>query len=73
MSLTTSDRITLIRAAIAHVKEGREYFRQLSANPAADSLRIESARDSYTAALKEFGWQFTNIEVVLDELAPKEK
>lgn len=69
--LTTSARVALIRAAIDRVKEGREYFRQVSADPSAELIRIESARETFVSAVKEFGWQADNVEAVLDALAPE--
>ena len=70
--LTTSDRIASIRTAIARVKESRERFREATVGPSMDSVYMEYVRDSFTAALKEFGWQYYNVEAVLAVLAPEE-
>jgi hypothetical protein len=71
--LTTSARVEQIRAAIVRVKESREHFRLVSIDPGAESLRIDCARESFVAAVKEFGWQCENVEAVLDALEPGEK
>jgi hypothetical protein len=70
--LTTAARVAGIRAAIERVKQAQEHFRQVSANPIAGTLQIESARATLTATVNEFGWQWANVELVLDVLAPKE-
>jgi hypothetical protein len=69
--LTTSARIAAIRAALVRLKEAREHYRLVSADLTAETLRIESARDSFAAAVREFGWQWHDIEAVLDALAPE--
>ena len=70
-SRLTTVRIAQIRAALMRVKDSREHSRQATADPSGDSLQREFAKDCFTAAIREFGWQYTNIEAVLDELAPE--
>lgn len=69
--LTTSTRVSLIRSAIERVKRSQEHFRQVNANPLADTFQIEGARASLIAVVAEFGWQWENVESVLDALAPE--
>lgn len=69
--LTTSARVALIRAAIARVKESREHYRLVTASESVEFLERDAAKEAYCAAVKEFGWQFDNIEAVLDALAPE--
>ena len=71
MTLTTSARIAAIRGALVRVKEAREHYRLVSADLTAETLRIESARDSFASVVREFGWQWDAIEAVLDALAPE--
>jgi hypothetical protein len=66
--LSTSARVELIRAAIFHVKQSQDRFRQV--NLGGDTFLIEAARASLIAAAGEFGWQWENVEAVLDALAP---
>lgn len=69
--LTTSARVGQIRAAIVRLKECREHYRLVSADPAMETLQHDAAKEAYAAAIKEFGWQWDNIEAVLEALAPE--
>lgn len=69
--LTTSARVDLIRAAIVRVKQSEDYLRQVNADPSAEASSIVSARASLAAVVGEFGWQWKNVEAVLDALAPE--
>ena len=71
--LTTSARVGQIRAAIVRVKQQRLYYQAVSADPSAETMRIETAKESFTAAIREFGWQCDNVEAVLDTLLPEGK
>jgi hypothetical protein len=71
--MTTMARIAQIRTALARVKESREHYRLVSANQSVESLHKQSAEDAFTAAVKEFGWQWINVEAVLDALPPETK
>ena len=71
--LSTSSRLELIRNSIERVKRSEDHFRQVSADPSASTLRIDGARATHAATVAEFGWQWKNVEAVLDALAPEEK
>ena len=71
--LTTNARVAEIRAALVRVKDAREHFRLVSASESVEQLQRDAAAEACAAAVKEFGWQWDNIEAVLDALAPVEK
>ncbi len=68
-----SARLDLIRDALVRVKGAREHFRKVNATASSDTFRIDSARNLLEATVREFGWQWENVEVVLDALAPEEE
>lgn len=68
--MTLSDRIVLIRTAIARVKESADYVRMTAIDPAADSGRITTVKARHVFVLADFGYQWENVEAVLDALAP---
>jgi len=70
---TTSARVAQIRLALARVKESREHYRLVSASETVEFLERDAAKEAYCAAVKEFGWQWDNIEAVLDALTPEAK
>ena len=70
--LTITARITQIRAHLVRVKQNRERYMQASADlSVADQDALASTRDTFTASVRELGWQWENIEAVLDALAPE--
>ena len=71
--LTTTARVALIRMAIERIKVAREHYRQVSADAFMTTPEIEAAKASFTAIVREFGWQSENVEAVLDALAPEGK
>lgn len=70
--LTTSARVAQIRAALVDVKRSRDEFFAVNADPTADTFRMGSARRMYEMSVSHFGWQWVDIEAVLDALAPPE-
>jgi hypothetical protein len=62
----------LVRYAIERIKHLEERFRIVSETPSAGQLEIEMARDRFTAAVREFGWQWHNVEAILNDLFPEE-
>ena len=71
--MTKSARIAQIRNALERLKEAREHYRLVSADQSLESLHKQSAQDTFTATVKEFGWQWANVEAVLDALPPETK
>jgi len=69
--LTTSARVAQVRAAILRVKQAHDHFRYVSGNSPDDTFSIESARAALVASVAECGWQWENVEAVLDALAPE--
>jgi hypothetical protein len=69
--LTTSARVAQIRAAIVRVKQSEARVREISTDPSSDSSRTSTARAAHVFVIADFGWQWENVEAVLDALAPE--
>jgi len=61
----------LVRAAIARVKLANENWRDSQTNPWSNTEQRTAARERLICAQCEFGWQWKNVEAILNELAPE--
>jgi hypothetical protein len=65
---TVADRVAFIRHAIYRIKYAETRWREINADPLAGGAEIAWARQQRDAKEREFGWQWENVEAVLDAL-----
>ena len=67
VALTLQERINLVRSAIERIRDAREKHLETQADPTADSDDRGAARESFRDAERDFGNQWQNVEVILQE------
>ena len=67
VALTLTERINLVRSAIERIRDAKEKHLEAQADPTADSDDRGSARESFRDTERDFGNQWKNVEVILQE------
>jgi len=67
VALTLQERINLVRSAIERIRDAKEKHLETQADPYSDSDDRCAARESFRDAERDFGNQWQNVELILQE------
>ncbi len=66
MSLTLSERVSLVRAALWRIEAAQSDRIDLEMDPASTSEQRANAVERFNACEREFSWQWKNVKEILD-------